>query len=63
MIDTWDVWNEPWIHAWWAVAYDESKKDRDGYMTSKNAQADFARLMATAYTTARPPTRPPRSSA
>ena len=48
VIDTWDVWNEPWIHAWWGVDYDETKKDRDGYLTSPNAPADFARLVATA---------------
>jgi len=48
VIDTWDVWNEPWIHAWWAVDYDETQKGREGYETSSSAQADFARLMATA---------------
>lgn len=53
VIDTWDVWNEPWIHAWWAVDYDEAQKGREGYKTSRNAQADFARLMAVARKTAR----------
>ncbi len=53
VIDTWDVWNEPWIHAWWPVDYDETRKGREGYKTSRNAQGDFARLMATAYKTAK----------
>lgn len=49
-IDAWDVWNEPWIHAWWGVAYDSAKGDRAGYITSEHAQRDFAQLMRTAYT-------------
>ncbi|HUS91340.1 MAG TPA: hypothetical protein VM695_05785 [Phycisphaerae bacterium] len=53
VIDAWDVWNEPWIHAWWGVDYDETKRDRDGYLTSKDAPADFARLTATAYEAAK----------
>jgi len=47
-IDTWDVWNEPWIHAWWPVRFDETKKDREGYVTSERPQADFAALVRTA---------------
>lgn len=43
-IDAFDVWNEPWIHAWWGVGYDHSKSGRAGYLTSENAQADFVRL-------------------
>ena len=53
VIDAWDVWNEPWIHAWWGVDYDETQRDRDGYLTSKDAPADFARLMGVAYKTAK----------
>ncbi len=53
VIDTWDIWNEPWIHAWWPVAHDPSKPDRSGYVTSRNPQADFVRLMKTAYETAK----------
>ncbi len=49
VIDTWDVWNEPWVHAWWAVGYDEAKQTARKYVTSEHPQADFARLMATAY--------------
>lgn len=44
----WDVWNEPWIHAWWAVDYDPTKTGRDGYLTSEHAQADFVEMMAAA---------------
>jgi hypothetical protein len=51
-IDAFDVWNEPWIHAWWGVAYDHEKGGRAGYITSKEPQADFAKLMEVAYTTA-----------
>jgi hypothetical protein len=52
-ITAWDVWNEPWIHAWWGVGYDESKPDRAGYVTSEHPQQDFTRLMQTAYETAK----------
>lgn len=51
-IDAFDVWNEPWIHAWWGVAYDQEKGGRAGYVTSQQPQADFARLMQVAYETA-----------
>lgn len=53
IIDAYDVWNEPWIWAWWGVGYDEGKTDREGYVTSKEPQADFARLMETAYRNAK----------
>ena len=53
VIDTWDIWNEPWIYAWWPVAYDATKPDRAGYVTSQHPQADFARLMKTAFETAK----------
>jgi hypothetical protein len=52
-IDAFDVWNEPWIHAWWGVAYDHEKGGRAGYITSEHPQADFARLMKVARDTAR----------
>ncbi|MGQ9730461.1 MAG: hypothetical protein ACUVX8_04235, partial [Candidatus Zipacnadales bacterium] len=53
VISAYDVWNEPWIYSWWAVAYDESRSDRAGYVTSERPQADFVRLMRTAYETAK----------
>ena len=53
VIDAYDVWNEPWIHAWWGAGYDESKSDRDGYVTSEDAPGDFVRLMQTAFETAK----------
>lgn len=53
VIDTWDVWNEPWIQAWWPVAHDPTKPGRAGYVTSRHPQADFVRLMKTAYETAK----------
>jgi hypothetical protein len=49
VIDAWDVWNEPWIHAWWGVAYDNARGGRAGYITSKHPQRDFTDLMRTAY--------------
>jgi len=54
VIDAYDVWNEPWIHAWWTVGYDENKTgEYGGYITSKNPTADFVKLMTTAYQTAK----------
>ena len=53
VIDAYDVWNEPWIWAWWGVGFDETKSDRAGYITSENPQADFVRLQKTAYDTAK----------
>lgn len=49
VIMDYDVWNEPWIQAWWAVRYDESKRDRDGYITSEDPTGDFVKLMSAAY--------------
>ncbi len=50
VIDTWDVWNEPWNAGWWAVGYDEKTQQ---YLTSAEPQADFARLQRTAYEAAK----------
>jgi len=50
VIHAWDVWNEPWITAWWGVGYDKNQgSDREGYLRSPTAQKDFAELMKTAY--------------
>lgn len=56
VIDTWDVWNEPWNHEWWAVRYDEEKGKKDvrsGYITSEQPEADFARMVDVCAKTAR----------
>ncbi len=54
VIDAYDVWNEPWIHAWWAVGYDENKKsEHGGYVTSEKPMVDFVNLMKTAYINAK----------
>lgn len=56
IIDTWDVWNEPWNHEWWAVRYDEEKGKKDvrsGYITSEQPEADFARMVDVCAKTAR----------
>lgn len=49
VIDTWDVWNEPWIEAWWGVDHDRAVGGRAGYITSEHPQADFARMMKAAH--------------
>lgn len=54
VIDSYEVWNEPWNHEWWGVAYDATNTSiSHGYRTSANPQADFAHLMQTAYTNAK----------
>lgn len=55
VIDAYEVWNEPWIPAWWSVAYDEKNLGDvfNGYRHSVTPQADYARLMQTAYKSAK----------
>ncbi len=53
VIDDWFVWNEPWIVAWWGVGYNKNSTENNGYITSKNPQADFAALTKTAYLAAK----------
>ena len=53
VIDAFDVWNEPWIHAWWGVDYDHEKGGRAGYITSKEPQKDFVAMMRVARNTAK----------
>ena len=51
VIHAWDVWNEPWITAWWGIGYDKTQgSGREGYVRSPTARKDFAALMKTAYT-------------
>jgi len=52
-IDAFDVWNEPWNVGWWAVGYDDGKAGGGKYVTSKDPTGDFARLMQTAYQSAK----------
>lgn len=49
VIDAFDVWNEPWRHAWWAVSFNETKGVPKGYETSKNPRKDYTDLMEAAY--------------
>ena len=49
-IDVYDVWNEPWNAAWFAASFDETKKDRAGYMPSAHPAADYVALEKAAYT-------------
>jgi hypothetical protein len=53
VIDAFDVWNEPWNVGWWAVAYDDGKAGAGEYVTSKDPTGDFARLIQTAYQSAK----------
>ncbi|MEO6907520.1 MAG: hypothetical protein ABI210_06480 [Abditibacteriaceae bacterium] len=54
VIDAYEVWNEPWIAAWWPVAFDPAaSSERQGYQTSREPQKDFVRLMETAYRNAK----------
>jgi hypothetical protein len=46
VIDTYDLWNEPFNAGYWSVGYDEQKKTFTG---SKNGPAEFARLAQTAF--------------
>ena len=50
-ITHWDVWNEPWNHPWWAVAYNKQLSGEAAYQTSEHAQSDYAALSKTAFTT------------
>ena len=52
-IAAWDVWNEPWNHAWWGIGYDGTKKDASAYQTSKEPQKDFVALSRMAYQSAK----------
>ncbi len=53
VIDHWDVWNEPWIHAWWNVGYEAGARGQAGYFTSEEPQQDYARLTRVARDAAR----------
>ncbi|HEY3321196.1 MAG TPA: hypothetical protein VGP72_12070 [Planctomycetota bacterium] len=48
VIDSWDVWNEPWGLTFWHVGYDP-KKSGEGYFASDTPAADYARLMGAAH--------------
>jgi hypothetical protein len=57
VIEAWDVWNEPWIHSWWAVDFDpqvmRDKGFKAAYVTSEEPQKDFVAMMEAARETAR----------
>jgi hypothetical protein len=50
VIDTYDVWNEPWGSHFWNAGYDEA---RQRYVQSADPAGDFVKLMKTAYTAAK----------
>ena len=50
VIDTYDVWNEPYGPHFWHAGYDAAKQR---YLPSANPAGDFVTLMKTAYTAAK----------
>jgi hypothetical protein len=53
VINAWDIWNEPWVHAFWIRRYDESRDGHARYRTSERPHEDYARLSAAAYAAAK----------
>jgi hypothetical protein len=53
VIDTYFVWNEPWMRSRWNVAYDEKKEGTAGYVTSQQPQEDYVALMRASLEAAR----------
>jgi hypothetical protein len=53
LIDAYDIWNEPWVNAFWIRRYDESRTGRGRYVTSERPHVDYARLSAAAYEAAK----------
>ncbi|MBT3289948.1 MAG: hypothetical protein HN380_21570, partial [Victivallales bacterium] len=51
-IDTYFVWNEPWMYSRWNVGH-SGKEGPQGYTTSADPQRDFAALMRAAHSAAR----------
>jgi len=50
LIDTYDVWNEPWGTSFWHMGWDEQKKD---FKRSPTASEDYYRLQKTAFDAAK----------
>ncbi|MCY3023297.1 MAG: hypothetical protein NTW87_30330 [Planctomycetota bacterium] len=49
-IDSYDVWNEPWLPQFWHAGYDPTAGAAShGYVSGEDAPGDFALLMQTAY--------------
>jgi len=51
LIDTYEVWNEPWGSAFWSLTFDEKHGSawQEHFIPSETAPQDYARLQATAY--------------
>jgi len=54
LIDTYEVWNEPWGSAFWSLTFDEKHglAWQEHFIPSETAPQDYARLQATAYAAA-----------
>jgi len=50
LIDSYDVWNEPWGISFWSLGWDFEK---GGFKEDPNAEENFARLQAAAYEAAK----------
>lgn len=55
MIDTYEIWNEPWGASFWSLKYDETRGPNwlARFVPSETSEQDYARLQATAYAAAR----------
>ena len=51
LIDSYEIWNEPWGSAFWSWTFDEKQGTtwNDHYVPSKTPSADYARLQKVAY--------------
>lgn len=54
MIDTYEIWNEPWGSSFWSLKYDETHGTAwtDHFVPSDTPAADYARLQKVAYAAA-----------
>jgi hypothetical protein len=54
LIDTWEIWNEPWGSAFWSWKYDETNGTDwlAHFVPSETPAADYARLQKVAYAAA-----------
>jgi hypothetical protein len=52
VIDTYEVWNEPWGGTFWTLKVDPKRSGDDRFIRSETAAADYARLQKVAYASA-----------
>lgn len=49
VIDSYEIWNEPWGSSFWSLKYDPTKSGNAAYVPSETASQDYARLQKVAY--------------